>query len=301
MTQKSSQPQAHPQFPISSMTAFARVQHDAEWGTYAWEVRSVNHRYLEANFKLPERLRSLEPALRSRLRESLARGKVESALHFKLADHEQTLAINHQRVEEILGASRSLAARHAVAENLSARDLLQWSGVLQANEQDVAAFSDELLEGFQRALLALQTARETEGQRMAAVLIDKLSTIEALVDNLRGRMPEILAEQQSRLEARIQEFDVDIDRDRLAQEMVLIGQKADVAEELDRLVAHVQEVRATLASKEPCGRRLDFLMQELNREANTLGSKSIALDSSQGAVSLKVLIEQMREQIQNIE
>jgi len=173
--------------------------------------------------------------------------------------------------------------------------------VLQSVELNIDAVAESLLESFDDALLKLAEARNAEGQRMTDVICEKLDQVDSLTNQVKLNMPQILAEHQKRLEERLAQLSVDVDHDRLAQEIVMLAQKVDVAEELDRLVAHTAEVRDTLAKDEPCGRRLDFLMQELNREANTLGSKSIATDSSQGAINLKVLIEQMREQVQNIE
>lgn len=286
---------------ICSMTAFARTQDDAQWGSYTWEMRSVNHRYLETHFKLPEKLRSIEPALREKLRTVIARGKIECSLHFKPNETDQPLIINEKKVSALLQATKALLQQHDISAGLSAKDILNWPGVLQASELDIATISNPLLQSFNQTLEQLVTARKTEGARLTVMITDRLDQVEILVTKIRARMPEILAEQQKRIEDKIHELQIDIDRDRLAQEIVLVAQKIDVAEELDRLAAHVDEVRDTLNTNEPCGRRLDFLMQELNREANTLGSKSISIDSSQGAINLKVLIEQMREQIQNIE
>lgn len=285
----------------NSMTAFARVQGDNSLGTYAWELRSVNHRYLETQFKLPDKLKVLEPALRERMRSALARGKVECNLYFKANESEQGFIVNEEKVAALLLAAQQLNEKKSDLTPLSSYEILQWPGVLQSVELNIDAIVESLLASFDDALLKLAEARHAEGQRMTDVICEKLDQVDDLTNQVKLNMPQILAEHQKRLEERLAQLSVDVDKDRLAQEIVMLAQKVDVAEELDRLVAHTAEVRDTLAKDEPCGRRLDFLMQELNREANTLGSKSIATDSSQGAINLKVLIEQMREQVQNIE
>lgn len=286
---------------INSMTAFARVEGDNALGSFAWELRSVNHRYLETQFKLPEKLKSLEPLLRERLRKTVARGKIECSLYFKASDNEQSLVINQGRVSALLDAAEKIADQALGATPLTRNEILQWPGVLQPSEIDLSLLTELLLQSFDQALVKLVEARGAEGARMAALIYERLDLIDQLSDQLKQVMPGVLNDYQQRIETRLEQLKVEVDHDRLAQEIVMLAQKVDIAEELDRLNAHTAEVRITLAKPEPCGRRLDFLMQELNREANTLGSKSIATDNSQGAVNLKVLIEQMREQVQNIE
>ncbi len=290
-----------PTSSVNSMTAFARVQGDNSLGTYAWELRSVNHRYLETQFKLPDKLKVLEPLLRERVRSALARGKVECNLFFKANESEQAFIVNQDKISALLLAAEQLNEKKSNIAPLSSYEILQWPGVLQAAELNIEAITESLLASFNEALSTLAEARITEGGRMADVIYEKLDQVDSLTNQIKLNMPQILAEHQQRIEEKLARLSVDIDHDRLAQEIVMLAQKVDVAEELDRLVAHTAEVRDTLVKNEPCGRRLDFLMQELNREANTLGSKSIATDSSQGAINLKVLIEQMREQVQNIE
>ena len=286
---------------VNSMTAFARIQGDNSLGTYAWELRSVNHRYLETQFKLPDKLKVLEPLLREQMRNALARGKVECNLYFKANESEQAFIVNQDKIAALLLAAEQLNEKKSNIAPLSSYEILQWPGVLQAAELNIEAITESLLASFNEALSKLAEARITEGGRMADVIYEKLDQVDSLTNQIKLNMPQILAEHQQRIEEKLAQLSVDIDHDRLAQEIVMLAQKVDVAEELDRLVAHTAEVRDTLVKNEPCGRRLDFLMQELNREANTLGSKSIATDSSQGAINLKVLIEQMREQVQNIE
>ena len=287
---------------VSSMTAFARVEGENELGSYAWELRSVNHRYLEAQFKLPEKLRSLEPQLREGMRGVITRGKVECSLYFKSSDVEARYVINEDKVTALLEAAQrvgQLAGNSGTTISIS--EIMQWPGVMQASEINIEQLSGLLMESFGQALEKLQQARLSEGTRMAQLIYERLDQIDQISGGLREHMPQLLEDYQQRIEERLQQMQVELDHDRLAQEMVMLAQKTDVAEELDRLDSHTTEVRDTLQKNEPCGRRLDFLMQELNREANTLGSKSIATENSQGAVNLKVLIEQMREQVQNIE
>ena len=282
--------QVPPLYPTNSMTAFARVQGSHEIGDFVWELRSVNHRYTEVQFKLPDKLKSIEPVLREKIRLAVARGKIECHLHFKPNEAGQSFVINQAKVDALLLAAQSLKSQ-----------ILQWPGVLQASEMNIELITETLLLSFNQAVTQLTEARHSEGQRMAATIITRLDQIDDLVADIKQALPSILAEHQQRLEEKLASFAIEIDRERVAQEVVMLAQKVDIAEEIDRLTAHTDEVRATLAKAEPCGRRLDFLMQELNREANTLGSKSIATQSTQGAVNLKVLIEQMREQVQNIE
>ena len=289
---------------VNSMTAFARVQGDNELGSYVWELRSVNHRYFEAQFKLPDKLKVLEPILREKMRGAIARGKIECSLYFKANESEQSFIVNEEKITALLSAAKQLEILDEKKSNivpLTSYEILQWPGVLQSVELNIEAVTDSLLESFNDALLKLAEARASEGKRMADVICERLDQVDDLTHQVKLNMPKILAEHQQRLEERLAQLKADVDQDRLAQEVVMLAQKVDVAEELDRLLAHTAEVRDTLAKNEPCGRRLDFLMQELNREANTLGSKSIATDSSQGAINLKVLIEQMREQVKNIE
>jgi uncharacterized protein (TIGR00255 family) len=283
------------------MTAFARVQVDQSWGSCVWELRSVNHRYLENAFKLPEKFRVLEPKLREALRAKLARGKIEASLYFKANESEQPLLLNRDRVSALLTVADEVKTIAGASNGLSVQQIMNWSGVLESAELDIESIGQAVLRAFDNAIKQLIEARASEGQRLEAMINERLGQVDQLAKQVRERMPVILAEHQKRIETKLAELQVEVDRERLVQEIVLIAQKVDVAEELDRLCAHTDEVRATLQKTEPCGRRLDFLMQELNREANTLGSKSMAIDTSNNAVDLKVLIEQMREQVQNIE
>jgi len=287
---------------IRSMTAFARRERRGDWGVLTWEIRSLNHRYLEAFVRLPEELRGLEPAVRRRLGERLQRGKVECNLRFQRTPGVTSrLDLNRDLAAQLLRLMRDLQGLDETLDSPRVTELLAWPGVVAEGELDlepVSATAQGLLE---ETLDELLETREREGQELRAVIEQRLDRIHALAQDVRGYLPEIRQSLRQRLESRLSELEAAPDPGRLEQELVLGLQKMDVDEELDRLQAHVTEVRAALDRDEPVGRRLDFLMQELNREANTLGSKSAAAETSQASVELKVLIEQMREQVQNIE
>ncbi|MFT4798097.1 MAG: hypothetical protein ACI9B8_002760 [Sulfitobacter sp.] len=281
-----------------SMTAFAR----AESGGIVWEVRSVNQRYLDVNFKIPESLRFLEPALRNLLRSKIQRGKVECLLRIdRKVDDPTDLKVNQGAVQKLLAATQDLATIFPDARQPTTLDLLNWPGVLEQKEQDSDALGLEITTAFSAGVKALAEMREREGAELERIIRAKLIELADIVNAVRGEVATIQDRQQQKIRDRINELKVTVDVGRLEQELVYQAQKSDVAEELDRLETHVIEVQATLDSKEPAGRRLDFLMQELNREANTLSSKAIAANTTIAAVELKVIIEQMREQVQNIE
>ena len=286
---------------ISSMTAFAHRRSEHPWGTAIWELRSVNHRYLELSFKLPEGLRQLEPELRDRLRNALQRGKVECSLRLSLQDHNQQLQLNKTLAQQLLDTAHQLRTDIAHAAPIDVLDIMRWPGVMQSGELDGDTITKDLLAAFVDALDDQRANRQREGDELALLIEQRLSSISEIVTDLRARMPEIVSGQRDKLRSRLAELQAELDAERLEQEMALIAQKADVDEELDRLDTHVKEVRRVLKKGGAVGRRLDFLMQELNREANTLSSKAVVAESTQAAVELKVLIEQMREQIQNIE
>ena len=286
---------------VNSMTAFAREAADSGHGSLAIEIRSVNHRYLDCIFKLPEPLRSREPLWRQRLQSSLARGKVEISVRWQTQGSNAGIPlINEERLVALAGAMA------AVQDNLETRpptplEILQWPGVIESAADDEDAFGASADNLFDRALANLVETRQREGEKLSGLIRERLRLVEAEVAATREVMPQLLNNQRERILSRLGELELDIDENRLEQELVMLAQKIDVEEELDRLAAHVEEVDRVLDRGGPCGRRLDFLMQELNREANTLTSKSIATDTTQRAVELKVLIEQMREQIQNLE
>lgn len=287
---------------IRSMTAFARKEHKAPWGTLSWELRSVNHRYLEISPRLPDTLRDLENPVREKLRQSLDRGKVECTLKIKAENIAPTrIDLNEDFIKQLLDAAHRLSALTGESANLSAATLLNWPGVVQTAETDQSEIQQAALALMDATLADFVANRQREGSVLQQIIMDRLSKVEDQVALVRGQLPAILQAQKDKLIARLAEISANPDKDRLEQELVYLAQKADVDEELDRLATHVKEVRRSLQQGGACGRRLDFLMQELNREANTLGSKSVHTLTTQAAVELKVLIEQMREQIQNIE
>ncbi len=289
------------QYLVDSMTAFGRAEHEGEWGALSWEVRSVNHRYLETSFKLPEKFRRLEQKLKERLRARIARGKCDIGLQYQRSKAELGSEVDASAVNGLLEAQAQIKEIAGNASPLTTQQILNWPGVLVEKDIDQEQLEAFLISLFEKALDQFVDMRAQEGSRMANLIEERLLKISEIVNSLEAKLPEILAEYEQRLKTKVEEMQVEIDPDRLAQEMVLLAQKSDVAEELDRLKAHIEAAREAMRKKEPCGRRLDFLMQEFNREANTLGSKSISLANSSGAIELKVLIEQMREQVQNIE
>lgn len=288
---------------ISSMTAFARCQQSFDWGTLVWEIRSVNHRYLEPGFRLPDMLRPLEPKIREKLRKQLSRGKLDCQLRFTSATDAgaRELGLDTALVQRLKDLSRDVSSIAPEASTLTVSDYLKWPGVLQEPDPDVEAIGNAALKLLDETLAALHEARRREGEELAGMINKRLDAIQGIVADIRQAMPAILERQQKLVSERLETWKTELDPARLEQEMVMLAQKSDVDEELDRLDTHVSEVKRVLTLREPTGRRLDFLMQELNREANTLSSKSAVSETTLQAVELKVLIEQMREQIQNIE
>lgn len=286
-----------------SMTAFARQSIQTDIGELRCEIRSVNHRYLEPSCRLPDNLRAVEMPVRDLLRKKLNRGKVEVSLHFTSSEAQQgTISINQALVRELVQAMEAVEAEFPPqATTLDSLRLLQWPGVVEKEAADEQQLEQAAVTLVGDALKALIENRQREGQELQKLIEDRLAQIAEQVLLVRDKMPEILQLQREKLAQRLAEFKVELDEQRTEQEMVLLANKADVAEELDRLDTHLAEVKHILAQKGAIGRRLDFMMQELNREANTLSSKSLSSETTQAAVSIKVLIEQMREQIQNIE
>ncbi|MGY4534124.1 uncharacterized protein (TIGR00255 family) [Pseudomonas sp. TE3786] len=286
---------------VHSMTAFARVERATANGTLSWELRSVNHRYLEPHLRLPESFRDLEGGVRDALRQGLSRGKVECTLRYTEETAGKPLQVDRDRAAQLVAAAESVASLISSPAPLNPLEVLAWPGVLVADAADPQALNSAALALFNEALSELKAGRGREGAELAKLLSDRLDNIGDEVAALRELVPQMLAGQRQRILDRTAEMQAELDPHRLEQELVLLAQKSDVAEELDRLVTHVSEVRRVLKAGGAAGRRLDFLMQELNREANTLGSKAFDTRSTQAAVNLKVLIEQMREQVQNIE
>ena len=287
---------------VRSMTSFAHQRQEHPWGTCAWEIRSVNQRYLDLSFKLPELWRGLEPALRDALRKTLSRGKVEVTLRINTQhQHDANLQINQELLSQLITATESVHDKLQHPANIDPLALLQWPGIVGETQIDTDNIQQALLSLFKKALAELQGGREREGSELKGLIEQRLEQIKDITVQLRSTMPLLVQAQRDKLHQRLEALQVQLDKERLEAEIALLAQKIDVAEELDRLDTHVQEVQRILSQGGACGRKLDFLMQELNREANTLSSKAVVADSTQAAVELKVLIEQMREQIQNIE
>lgn len=286
---------------IQSMTAYARIEHKAQWGTASWEIRSVNQRYLETYLRLPEQFRSFEPVLRDRLRKRLSRGKVEVNLRYELADNSNNeLQLNQALAKQLLDAATWLK-QEAGQGDVNLTDILRWPGVLASGEQDMDAIGADLMTAFDSAIDQFIEARGREGEAIKDMLLSRLDGVSEQIAIVREHMPTVMQYQREKLTNRLAEIKGELDPARIEQEMVLLAQKQDVAEEMDRLEAHVAEARRILKKGGSEGRRLDFMMQEFNRESNTLASKSISTEITSAAVELKVLIEQMREQIQNVE
>ncbi|CAM3761719.1 YicC/YloC family endoribonuclease [Rahnella bruchi] len=286
---------------IRSMTAYARREIKGDWGSAAWELRSVNQRYLETYIRLPEQFRSLEPVVRERIRARLTRGKVECNLRFDLDPGAQsTLQLNEKLAKQLVEAAQWVKMQSDEGE-INPLEVLRWPGVMLAEEQDLDTISNELLLALETALDDFISARESEGAALKTMIEQRLDGVSAEVIKVRAQMPNILQWQRERLVSKLEDAQVQLENTRLEQELVLMAQRVDVAEELDRLEAHVKETHKIMKKEEAVGRRLDFMMQEFNRESNTLASKSINADVTTSAIELKVLIEQMREQIQNIE
>lgn len=287
---------------IRSMTAFARQESSGDWGDLSLELRSVNQRYLDVSLRLPEELRVLEPKLREMISTRLARGKLECSVRFNRADSQQSaFSIDKELASHLSKASREVDALLYNPSPINSLDILRWPGVLQYEEQDMAPVHEALLQTLGKALDDLIAAREREGEKLKTLILQRCDAIAVETEKVKAVLPDIMAKWQEKTQARLDELKTDVDENRLAQELAHIAQKTDVDEELDRIDSHLEEIRRTLASDKPVGRRLDFLMQELHREANTLGSKSIDKQTTQASVELKVLIEQAREQVQNIE
>lgn len=286
---------------IQSMTGYARHEHKAEWGTVTWELRSVNQRFLETYFRMPEQFRGMENMLREKLRKQLQRGKVESNLRVSFNEQaEGALQLNEELAKSVISSANWIANQSA-SSYLNPIDVLRWPGVVAQDEADMDAMQNDVVAAFDAAVTEFIGNRQSEGKALERLIEERLEGVSEQVSVVRKRMPEVLEWQRERLLTRLADAKVELDPQRLESEMVMLAQKTDVAEELDRLDTHVVETRKILRKGGACGRRLDFMMQEFNREANTLGSKSINTDITNAAVELKVLIEQMREQIQNIE
>ncbi len=285
-----------------SMTAFARRDAETPWGSLVWELRSVNHRYLEVVSRLPEELRGLEPQVRHLVSGELSRGKVDCTLRFQPKDLATgEFDLNKVLIDKVIEAGEKIRDIASGAAPLRTIDILRWPGVLKAVELDVDALGRQALELLAQALSELVETRVREGARLREIIVQRLDATARIIVTVREALTDLRQQFRQRLQERLAELKQELDPVRLEQEIALLAQKADVQEELDRLETHVEEVRRVLNDAQPVGRRLDFLMQELNREANTLAAKSADVRVTNGAIELKVLIEQMREQVQNIE
>ena len=284
----------------NSMTASGQARQATELGELSCEFRSVNHRYLEVAPRMPEELRPFETDLRELIGSKLARGRVDCFIRFAEVEA-QALEPNKEVAEKLQGLLREVGASFPDMQPIRAIDVLRWPGMLQAKQMDSALLKRKFMETAEQALSVLTAARQREGEKMAELIVSRLGQMQEVLKQVDVLLPELKQEYRQRLEDKLAELEDKLEPARLEQEMVLFLQKSDVAEELDRLRVHMQEVESVLSNNEPTGRRLDFLMQELNREANTLGSKSQDARLTKASVDLKVLIEQMREQVQNIE
>ena len=287
---------------IRSMTAFARQELETAAGDLAWEIRSLNHRYLELSVRLPEELRAMETAVRERVGARLGRGKVECSCRYRpAASASVPVDVDSDNLTRLLSACDTVSARLPASAPLNPIEVLRWPGVVREEAIDAAPLMAQALGLLEQTLDELLQSREREGEQIREQLLQRCDAMDVLVQQARSRLPEIQQALREKLQTRLADLDTAADPGRLEQELVIQIQKSDIDEEMDRLQGHIEEVRRVLDRDEPVGRRLDFLMQELNREANTLGSKSVAIDTTNISVELKVLIEQMREQVQNTE
>lgn len=284
-----------------SMTAYARITEEHSWGSITCELKSVNHRFLEVGFRMPEVLRESETTLRDMARQKLTRGKIDCSLQIAFNHSEASATLDIETARAHIEIAEAIAKEISQATPISAVEIMKIPGVIKDATIEAKQINEAGKQAFDLALDQMLEGRGREGEKLADMIEQRLAGIEAQIVIVRKHLPEILQQQRTRLHEKLAELKEQIDEQRLEQEMVIIANRADVDEELDRLEAHICEIRRVLNAPESIGRRLDFLMQELNREANTLGSKSISNITTQASVELKVLIEQMREQIQNVE
>jgi uncharacterized protein (TIGR00255 family) len=287
---------------IASMTGFARREASGAWGTLACELRSVNHRFLEIGFRLPEEMRSLEPELRQLAMRELKRGKVDCTVTYRAPEGAaRALDLDADTLQRLLARVREVAAALPAQHTIDVLEVLRWPGVIREAEGGNEALFDAFRQLYSEALKELAATRAREGARLKELIEQRCASLETLVAQVHARLPEVQARIRARLAERVAELTANVDSERLEQEVAILLQRLDVAEELDRLTGHIAETRRVIGGREPAGRRLDFLMQELNREANTLSSKSQDLETTRAAVDMKVAVEQMREQVQNVE
>jgi uncharacterized protein (TIGR00255 family) len=285
-----------------SMTGFAALEQPLDNATLLLELRAVNSRYLDLHFKLDENLRSLEPNIRELISAQLSRGKIECKVNLiQRTQANQATQLDEALMQQLIAMQEKAQLYFPQSRQLSVADILRWPGVILSDALSHDTLLDDVKKLVQQGLQDLNASRAREGEKLKALILDRINQIEVLVEKVKPLLPALTKEYQAKLESKLQESLKNVDQDRIAQELVLFAQRIDVDEELSRLTAHVSEVKRILNSDAPAGKRLDFLMQELNREANTLGSKSVSVQTTQVSMELKVLIEQMREQIQNVE
>jgi uncharacterized protein (TIGR00255 family) len=286
---------------IRSMTGFARRERQYPFGLIAWELKSVNHRFLEIGCRLPEEFRAAESEFRQTIAGAVRRGKVDGSLHFRPTAAATSLEVDADLLASLTQRAQQAALQAGPAARIDVTDLLRWPGVVREPVKDSAPLIAAAHALLGEALAELTRFRDSEGGRLAEALELRCAGLADFASQVTARLPEVRARMRAKLLERIAQLSSDVDHDRLEQELAILAQRLDVDEELDRLRGHVTEVRKTFGGQEPAGRRLDFLMQELNREANTLSSKSQDIETTRAAVDMKVLIEQMREQVQNVE
>jgi uncharacterized protein (TIGR00255 family) len=287
---------------IYSMTGYATVSEELTLGTLSVEVRSVNHRYLDMQFRLPDELRSFEPGMREMLAARLTRGKVECRVGLtKSTSGNVSLTLNTGLLDQLVQLDRDVRVRLPDAASLTVNDVIRWPGIVEAEAISLEQLRERTQSLLERAIAEFSASRAREGETLKQLLLDRVLRLEQLVQRVKPRIPQLVAAYQERLASRLKDAVAELDEDRIRQELILFAAKVDVEEELSRLATHLTETRRILQQGGAVGKRLDFLMQELNRESNTVGSKSVDIEVSQAAVELKVLIEQMREQVQNIE
>ena len=287
---------------IFSMTGYAALEQPIENATLLLELRAVNSRYLDLHFKVDENLRNLEPVIRELVSAQLSRGKIECKLNLiQRTQAHQATQLDEMVMQKLVDMQTKVRINFPESRELSVADILRWPGVVLSDATSYSTLVDDVKKLVLEGLQALNDSRAREGEKLKVIVLERLTQIEVLVEKVKPLLPALTKEYQSKLEAKLHESLKNLDQERIAQELVLFAQRIDVDEELTRLTTHVSEVKRILNSSAPAGKRLDFLMQELNREANTLGSKSVSVQTTQVSMELKVLIEQMREQIQNLE
>ena len=285
---------------IQSMTTFARLSDQGDWGMATWEIRVVNHRYFDCALKMPEAFRQVEANIRLQLQKQLHRGRVECSLRFDHGEQgESNLVLNKELVKKLVDAVSEIKT-YLPMSTIDPMRILSWPQVLQTTEEDPGLAQDMVLQLFEKSLAELVDTRKREGLALAKVMQDKLQEVLNIVSKVKNKIPQILNNYRQKVIKRLEDVVASLDQSRLEQEMVYVAQKIDITEEIDRLEVHAKEVLRIIDDGDMVGKRLDFLMQELNREANTLSSKSIDAEITQSAIELKVLIEQMREQVQNV-